>query len=191
VERVPRRPRDDRDLLVAARTDPGSFGVFYDRHAAALVRHYRRRGLPADLALDLTAETFAAALESLDRYVPGPEPAAAWLYGIAHHVLSRSARRGRIDDEARRRMGVPHLTVTDEGLARIDELTSVRDGDDLLAGALDELPAAHREAVLARVVDDRDYAEIARELQCSEQLVRQRVSRGLGRLRSALGGDRS
>jgi RNA polymerase sigma-70 factor (ECF subfamily) len=188
---VPRRPSDDRDLLVAARTDPGAFGVFYDRHATGLVRHFRRRGLGADLALDLAAETFAVALESLDRYVPGPEPAVAWLYGIAHHVLSHSARRGRIDDEARRRLGVPRLTVTDEGLARIDELTSVADGYDALARALDELPDEHRRAVLARVVDEHDYAEIARSLECSEQLARQRVSRGLGRLRGVLGGERS
>jgi RNA polymerase sigma factor (sigma-70 family) len=191
VERVTRRPRDDRDLLVAARTDPDAFGVFYDRHAAGLIRHLRRRGLTAELALDLAAESFAAALESVDRYVPGPEPGVAWLYGIAHHVLAHSARRGRIADEARRRLAVPRLAVTDAGLARVDELASVEHGDDALARALDELPAEHRDAVLARIVDDRDYADIARELRCSEQLVRQRVSRGLGRLRGALGGPRT
>lgn len=182
MEPARRRPQDDRDLLVAARTDPQAFAVFYDRHAPGLVRHFRRRGLTAELAL-----------ESLDRYVPGPEPGVAWLYGIARHVLANGARRGRIDDGARRRLGVPRLAVTDAGLARIDELTSVGDGDgdDALERALDELPAEHRRAVLARVVDDRDYADIAAELQCSEHLVRQRVSRGLGRLRSVLQGDRT
>lgn len=191
VQRSRRQPRDDRDLLVAACTDPQSFALFYDRHAAGLVRHFRRRGLTADLALDLAAETFATALESVDRYEPGPEPAIAWLYGVAHNLLRHSARRGQIDDRARRRLGVPPLGVTDASLARVDELTSVKDGSDALAQALDELPAEHRDAILARVVDDRDYADIASELQCSEQLVRQRVSRGLGRLRNALQGPRT
>ena len=46
------------------------------------------------------------------------------------------------------------------------------------------LPPAQRDAVLARVVDERPYAEIAQEMQCSELLVRQRVSRGLRALRA-------
>lgn len=86
---------------------------------------------------------------------------------------------------------MPRLSVTDAGLARLDELTSFEDGNDALAVALDELPAEHRDAVMARIVEDRDYADIAAELQCSEHLVRQRVSRGLGRLRSALQGPRT
>ncbi|WP_371683492.1 sigma factor-like helix-turn-helix DNA-binding protein [Solirubrobacter soli] len=39
---------------------------------------------------------------------------------------------------------------------------------------------------MARVVDDRDYDEIATELDCSAQVVRQRVSRGLRTLRTHL-----
>lgn len=70
MQRDRRQPREDRDLLVAARTDPEAFARFYDRHNAGLIRHFRRRGLTPDLALDLAAETFATALESLDRYKP-------------------------------------------------------------------------------------------------------------------------
>jgi DNA-directed RNA polymerase specialized sigma24 family protein len=48
------------------------------------------------------------------------------------------------------------------------------------------LPPEQREAVLARIVDERPYAEIANEMQCSELLVRQRVSRGLRALRAQI-----
>ena len=37
-----------------------------------------------------------------------------------------------------------------------------------------------------RVVDEREYRELAEQLSCSEQLVRQNVSRGLRRLRADL-----
>jgi len=47
-------------------------------------------------------------------------------------------------------------------------------------------PPAERDAVLARVVQDRPYAEIADEMRCSELLVRQRVSRGLRALRAQI-----
>jgi RNA polymerase sigma-70 factor (ECF subfamily) len=37
------------------------------------------------------------------------------------------------------------------------------------------------------VVDERDYAEIAKDLRCSEAVVRKRVSRGLARMRDQMG----
>jgi RNA polymerase sigma-70 factor (ECF subfamily) len=45
-------------------------------------------------------------------------------------------------------------------------------------------------ALRARVIDETDYATIARELRTSEAVVRKRVSRALARLRasSAKGG---
>jgi DNA-directed RNA polymerase specialized sigma24 family protein len=46
------------------------------------------------------------------------------------------------------------------------------------------LPSEQRHAVLARVVDERPYAEIAAQMSCSELVARQRVSRGLKNLRS-------
>jgi RNA polymerase sigma factor (sigma-70 family) len=51
---------------------------------------------------------------------------------------------------------------------------------------LAELPPDEQVAVRARVIEERDYSEIASELGCSELVVRKRVSRGLSRLRAAL-----
>ena len=36
----------------------------------------------------------------------------------------------------------------------------------------------------ARIVDEREYGEIAKDLRCSEAMVRKRVSRGLARSRA-------
>ncbi len=55
---------------------------------------------------------------------------------------------------------------------------------------LDALPADQRAAVRARVIDGRDYAELAGELDCTELVVRQRVSRGLRTLRTLAGYSR-
>jgi len=51
---------------------------------------------------------------------------------------------------------------------------------------VDGIPDRQRAAVRARVVDESSYAEIADRLNCSELVVRQRVSRGLSRLRDEL-----
>src|SRR6185437_12754654 len=49
-----------------------------------------------------------------------------------------------------------------------------------------ELPDDQRRAVQGRVIEERDYPELARNLACSESVVRQRVSRGLRSLRERL-----
>lgn len=59
--------------------------------------------------------------------------------------------------------------------------------DPRLEEALRQLPAAQRDAIFARVVEERPYGEIASSLQTSEMVVRQRVTRGLRTLRERLG----
>ena len=48
------------------------------------------------------------------------------------------------------------------------------------------LPADQLQTLTARVIDGREYAEIAAQLKCSESVVRKRVSRGLAELRTRL-----
>jgi RNA polymerase sigma-70 factor (ECF subfamily) len=174
-------PRTDGELLVATATDPQAFGTFYRRHVRGVLAFFRRRGASPEVALDLTAETFAAALEGSARYEPRPEPARNWLYGIAWNKLHEAQRRGHAEDTARRTLGMAPIVLTDEGIERIEAL----------AGApalelLEALPVAQRDAVRARVVEGRGYGEIATELQCSPSVVRQRVSRGLRAMRSKI-----
>ena len=82
----------DRDLLVDARTNAEPFGVFYERYFASVLAFFRRRVPGPEEAFDLTAETFAAALSSVPRFQPGPEPPQAWLFAIARHKLSEALR---------------------------------------------------------------------------------------------------
>jgi len=75
------------------------------------------------------------------------------------------------------------LALDDDACARIEAVASIEvDLDRLLA----TLPTKQRTAIVARVVDQREYGEIAAELRCSELVVRKRVSRALTALRSRL-----
>jgi RNA polymerase sigma factor (sigma-70 family) len=172
----------DEELLRAARRAPAAFGVFYERYEERMLRYFMARVGDAEVAADLTAETFAAALGGAHRYRPRKGPAAAWLFGIARNTLAMSRRRGRVEDRARRTIGAPVLELTDDVLARIEALER---GPAL--ELVEELPPDERTAVRARVVDERDYGEIAKDLRCSEAVVRKRVSRGLARMRDRLG----
>ena len=174
----------DDDLLAAyASGDPDAFVAFYRRHLPAVLGFFLRRTGDRELTADLTAEVFAAAMLAAERYRPGERPALAWLYGIAAHKLADSRRRGRVQDEARRRLALEPIAITDEDLERVAD---VADSGGRVEAALAALPDDQRDAVLARVVQERSYADIATEMRCSEMLVRQRVSRGLRALRAQI-----
>jgi RNA polymerase sigma factor (sigma-70 family) len=177
-------PRDDDELLRATATGDGSaFAAFYGRHVAEVLAFLVRRVGSEEVAADLAGETFAAALLACGRYRAGEAPAAAWLLGIARNKLRESARRGSVEIEARQRLGVPAIAFDDEDILRVQELASVGEGALELLG---QLPAAQREAVRARVLDEQDYEQLALQLGHSQQVVRQHVSRGLRRLRTLM-----
>jgi len=175
----------DAQLLAAiAACDERAFSVFYRRHLATIVGWCVRRTRDPDLAADLTAEVFAAVLVSAARYQPSGETATGWLLGIARNILGHSLRSGQVDARARARLGATTLVVADHDIDLVLELAASAGGaaGQLLA----ELPPDEQVAVRARVIEERDYSEIASELGCSELVVRKRVSRGLSRLRAAL-----
>jgi RNA polymerase sigma factor (sigma-70 family) len=177
------RSRSDAELIAATPEDPDAFAEFYRRQERAVLRFFVRWSRAPELAADLMAETFAAAFESASGYDPGRGEARAWLFGIARNILARSVKRGRVENQTRRRLGMPTLVVTDEALERIEALASA---DGVALEAFEALSDRLREAVSGRVLEEREYRELASALQCSESVVRQRVRRGLARIRDRL-----
>lgn len=171
---------DDSELLGRTSRDPEAFGAFYRRHERPVLAYFRRRVDQPELAADLAAETFAAALIAASTFRAGPAPASAWLFGIARHKLLDSLARGRVDDRARRTLGMEPLELADDALAEIETLES----DLAVRRVLDNLPPDQAQAIQARVIDERPYREIADELASSPSVIRKRVSRGLATLRN-------
>lgn len=160
-------------------------GVFFVRHSRDLLAYIRSRVGNAELAADLTAETFAAALLTVHRdHAQGVIDAAPWLRGIAQHKIIDSYRAGRLQDEARRKLKLERIELTMDDRHAIDRLAAF---DAPLHMALDHLTVQEREAVIERVVLERDYAHIAERTNSSQAMVRKRVSRGLARLRREIG----
>jgi RNA polymerase sigma-70 factor (ECF subfamily) len=172
----------DADLLSG---DAHRFAAFYRRHEDAVLGYFLKRVRSGELAADLTAETFARALEGRERFDRRQGDAGAWLFGIARNVLSRSLERGRVEDQVRRRLALQPLVLDDEAIARVEALS-----DEPALEAQAPLPADQAVAVRGRVLDESDYADLAQQLDCSESVVRQRVSRGLRALRAELEHDR-
>jgi RNA polymerase sigma factor (sigma-70 family) len=173
----------DADLLIASRSDPEAFGIFYRRHVEAVMRYLRWRVRDTHTAADLTAEVFAAALATVSRYRAADGPGRAWLFAIANHKLVDWQRRRGAAERARRRLGMPVRTFSEEALLCLEEALDARPLGQQLLGLVDDLPPSERAAVLAHVIDEEPYDIVAVRLGCSEPAARQRVRRGLARIR--------
>jgi RNA polymerase sigma factor (sigma-70 family) len=179
----------EEELEAAALGDAAAFEAFYGRYAEAVVRYFAVRTGDAETAADLMAETFAAALLAVPRYTRGRDDSAvAWLFTIARSKLIDSVRRGQVARRAGERLGLEPLALTDEDLQRVEELLDAERRAPRVAELLADLPVEQREALIARVVDERDYPSIAADAATSEAVVRKRVSRALGALRQRLTG---
>ncbi len=177
---------DDGELLVAAaRGDQAAFEAFYRRWLPSVLSYHLRRTASRELAFDLTAETFAAVVESCRRFDRSLGSAPAWLFEIAEHKLLDSVRRRRVESAARARLGFNPVELHDSDLERVEALAS-QGTEGRTERLLGRLSAEQRQAVRARVIDDRSYVEIASEMACSQAVVRQRVSRALRQLRDQL-----
>ena len=174
--------RSDEALLSSG--DAQSFAVFYRRYAQAVLAYFVRRVGDAEAAADLTAETFAAAVVARERYRPEYGPGVAWLYGIAAHKLGDYQRRGRLEDRARRQLGVSRRAVTAADIVEIEALD-----DEIVADLLALLPTEQRDAVTAHVLEEVSYEDLARTAGVTTSAIRHRVSRGLRTLRDHLGVD--
>jgi len=172
----------DRELLRASTQGAQAFGEFYRRHERRLLAYLVRRTGSGELAADLCAEAFAAALEACRANAPIPDVPVAWLFGIANHKLVDSARRAQVEDRARRALQMRTVELTRGQISEIERLCDEAEVETLL----DDLGPAQRAALRAHIVDERAYREIAAGLRCSESVVRKRVSRGLAELRLRL-----
>ncbi|HET6549548.1 MAG TPA: RNA polymerase sigma factor [Solirubrobacter sp.] len=176
---------DETDDALLTSGDLEDFGRFYDRHARTLLGFFQRRTRNPEVAADLTAETFAAALVARARYEPREAGAVAWLFAIGHRKLSDYHRRGRAEDRMRARLGMEPVPLAAEDVEMIRWL-----GEEVATQMVGDLPEDQRDAIRAHVLEDRGYAEIAGSRQLSEATVRQRVSRGLRVLRDRVGASR-
>jgi RNA polymerase sigma-70 factor (ECF subfamily) len=185
--------RPDGELLRQARSDPDAFRVLYDRHARAVCGWLAARTGSEQLALDLTAETFAEAFRVARRFRAGPADARPWLLGIAANLLRRSRRARRVETRARERLGALEATraALDDPADRLVELLDLARMAPELARALETLPQSQRTAIELRVGSESSYAEIAATLGCSAGAARVLVFRGLRRINRVLGDARA
>ncbi|MDQ8047238.1 MAG: RNA polymerase sigma factor [Solirubrobacteraceae bacterium] len=159
---------------------PSDISRLYAAHARELVAYFARRTYDGEVAVDLTAETFAAAFTGRARFVGRTdEDAMRWIYGIARNQLAQFFRDGRVERTAMAKLGVERRDLTEPEYERIEELAELDGVRRRVASELSAMPEDQARILRLRVVDELGYDEIAEQLDISETTARARVSRAL------------
>lgn len=164
--------------------EPGSFAGFYREHYPQLVRYFARRVREADQAMDLAAETFAAAYEGrLDFRGNDELQALAWVFAIAKSKLRDLYRDGAVQTAALTRLRFAWPAADEEELRRVEEMADAQAAGDELEAALGELRPAEREVVRRHILDGAGFAEIVGSSgDETPDAARMRLSRALSKL---------
>ncbi|HET6831584.1 MAG TPA: RNA polymerase sigma factor [Solirubrobacterales bacterium] len=156
------------------------FAAFYERNAKQLLIWFVKRVVEPEIAMDLTAETFAQAFRSRGRFRGSTEgEATGWLFGIARHQLGSFIRRGKAERAAveRLKIQVPALSEFEHHQAL--DLADAPRIRSAVREALTGISTEQQRAVWLRIVEEREYGEVADRLAISPDAARARVHRGL------------
>lgn len=151
---------------------------FFERlvheHYATVYRFlYRVGGRDRPLAEDLCQEAFARAFRARAT-LAAVENQRAWLFRVAMNVYLNERRRGRT------------ASLCDVGEPAAPG-RSVNPMADRVRDFIQTLPAKQRAATILRVIEEREYDEIALVLSCSLTAARANVSEAMRKIRARFG----
>jgi RNA polymerase sigma factor (sigma-70 family) len=166
---------------------PTEIGRLYDRLAPRLVRFFMRRVYDAELAIELTAETFAELLAQRGKFRGSSQAELeGWLFKLARTQLTRYLRKGHAERRAIEKYGIQMPVLAPDEIERINASVDLATTREHIRVSLEQLPEAQREALRLRVVEERPFKEVAEILGVSEETARTRVSRALRALHQRL-----
>jgi RNA polymerase sigma-70 factor (ECF subfamily) len=165
--------------------DPDAFEDFYRQHVEAIERFVARRVADRDLAADLTADVFVAAIESAASYNARRGSPSAWLFGIARIVVSAERRRGGRERAATSRLLGRRLLDADD-FARLDERLDAEAHGRRLYQAMGHLSEGQRAVLELVAVDGLSSGEASAALGIAPLAARARLHRARARMAKQL-----
>lgn len=163
-------------MMAVQNGDLARLGDLFERHHLRIYRFCLRMTGKAQVAEDLTQETFLRALR-YNKSFRASSKFLPWLYSVARNVCNDHFKR----------TGIPEYAVNELPDVPSDERSAteeleVAEDTDRLRAALAQLPASRREVLVLSRFEFRKYDEIAQILDCSVGAVKVRAHRALKQL---------
>ncbi len=158
--------------------DSEAFGLLYDHYQASVFRFLYYRTRSTTLAEDLTSETFFRALRSMKSFRWQGKDFGAWLMTIARNLAVDHFKAGR----TRLETSTDDMGAHDDATDGPEQAVLAGLTNEMLMGALAQLPEEQRDCLVMRFLQTMSIAETAAVLDRSEGAVKQLQLRGIRNL---------
>ncbi len=168
---------------VAERRDREAFATLFDYYSPRLQAYLLRLGADGATAEEITQETMVTLWRKAELFDPGKSSLATWLYRVARNRRIDIARRDRVDfvDPAEYALDIP-----DDKAPDADGQLDAQTREDVLRGAMKELPEEQLALVRLAFFDSLSHSEIAARTGLPLGTVKSRIRLAFSRLRRAL-----
>lgn len=163
--------------------DPDAFGELYDRYVGLVYRYIYYRVGSAQVAEDLTSETFLRALRRITSFTWQGRDVGAWFVTIARNLIADHYKSSRY----RLEMTTDDVSETGARLTTDGPEDAVLDGmqNTVLLEAVKQLGAEQQECIVLRFLQGMSVAETAQAMGKNDGAIKAlqyRAVRALGRL---------
>jgi RNA polymerase sigma-70 factor (ECF subfamily) len=179
------KTQSDEELMLAyGKGNAEAFDLLFVRHGQKIFNLFLRQTGNAELARDLTQETWVRLVDARHRYQPS-KSFSSWLYTIAMNLLRDEIKRRKRHglhkslETINNTLQEPEAYSTEQKITAAEQKTQIQ-------RAVQSLPKEQREVVLLAKYQELPYAKVAEILGISETAAKQRAWRGLQTLRSKL-----
>jgi RNA polymerase sigma factor (sigma-70 family) len=169
--------RDDADLVARSLAGSGdAFAGIVSRYQALVCSIAYSATGSLSQSEDLAQETFLSAWREL-RGLREPSRLRSWLCGIARNLVNNSLRRqGREPATQAEPLEAAETTAAQAPLP--PEQAISKEEEQILWRSLERIPDAYREPLVLFYREQQSVESVAASLELSEDVVRQRLSRG-------------
>ena len=180
---LPDLPTEYDLLEQASRGDQDALRQIYVAYFTPIYQFIRIRVGDTQMAEDLASEVFLDFVGAVKGRNAGPrQNLRGWLFRVALNEALMARRRRAAGERARQRLagrGPSPVESPETALARAETVAAIR-------RVVAELPEEQRQVVLARLDEDKTFAQIAAELSVPLGTVLTRMRMALARLRRTL-----
>jgi len=182
---------EEKELLKLINKDPQAFAVLYDNYYNPIFAYAFRRLANYDLSKDITAETFLKAFLKIGSFVWRGIPISAWLYRIASNEINLYLRNKKYTPANINDAGLRNFFQYEEGIetekAALEQAMKEYKQFSDVQKHLSHFDLKYQEVIALRFFEEKSIKEIALILAKNEGTVKSLLSRGLEKLRIAMG----
>jgi len=176
-----------QQILQEFARDKNAFEKIYNHYYEMILKYLLKRTVKAEVAYDLTSETFIKAFESLPKFKWTGVSIKVWLYRIAINALKNYRRRPEFAVLTEEMQGMDQLKT--DAKVELTELDKAMFGDEelsKLSDALATLNPDYQNIVSLHYFEGMSHEEIGKVIDRSVSAVKSMMHRALENLRQVL-----